>query len=37
MLSTVLGFPEGMSHHSISAMEATDFSHGLGHNALKAI
>ena len=30
MLSTVVGFPEGMSHSSISVTETTDFSRGLG-------
>ena len=29
MLSTVVGFPEGMNHSSISVTETTDFSHGL--------
>ena len=30
MLSTVVGFPEGMNHSSISVTETTDFPHGLG-------
>ena len=37
MLSTDLGFLEGMSHRSISMTEATVFPTGWSHNELKAI
>ena len=37
MLSTVPGFPEGMSHRSISTTEATGFFHGLESQKIKAI
>ena len=37
MVSTVLGFPEGMSHRSISATEVTRYLTGRNYNEIKAI